>query len=383
MKRNITDHIKKDLKTKIVLLCGPRQVGKTTLSKNLTDNHFYLNYDSATDREVIREKTWFKDSSLVIFDELHKKRDWKRWIKGIYDVEGINPNLLVTGSAKLNTHRRAGDSLAGRFFLYRLHPFDIKELTTIMPSPPSSDRIMHDLLEYSGFPEPFLKKDKIEYRKWKKSYINAILKGDLREISRIQDIQDVEDLSIMLRSKVGSHVAYDNFAIKLERDHKTIKTWITLLKELFVIFSISPYSKNITSAIRKMKKYYFYDVADIENPGAKFENLVACALLKEAHFIEDTRGDTIKICYLRTSDNREIDFVVVINGKPSCLIEAKLNDGNVSKSLVSLGKQFEGIPKIQLTSSNVRERFIPKAKIEIRHASTWLANIDFTKYYTS
>ncbi len=104
MERYLEKYICKDLKEKIVLLSGPRQVGKTTLSRQLTPPHVYLNYDAASDRRIILAEEWNRDTKLVIFDELHKLKNWKSWIKGIYDTEGISPSLLVTGSARLDTY---------------------------------------------------------------------------------------------------------------------------------------------------------------------------------------------------------------------------------------------------------------------------------------
>ena len=118
MKRYLTSYILKDLSTKIVLLSGPRQCGKTTCAKALHQSYDYLNYDSSNDRLLIKKQHWDRDKKLIIFDELHKMPQWKRWIKGVYDTEGIPPQLLITGSAQLDTHRRVGDSLAGRYFQF-------------------------------------------------------------------------------------------------------------------------------------------------------------------------------------------------------------------------------------------------------------------------
>ena len=112
MKRYLEKHIKKDLTEKIVLLSGPRQVGKTTLARQLVPVYEYLNYDSGADRKIIHAEEWIRDVELVIFDELHKKKKWKSWIKGIYDTEGVAPSLLVTGSARLDTYKKGGESLA-------------------------------------------------------------------------------------------------------------------------------------------------------------------------------------------------------------------------------------------------------------------------------
>ena len=127
MDRYLKDPLAEEIDKKILLLTGPRQCGKTTLSKMLTTDFQYINHDLAEHRLLLAEKSWDREKALIIFDELHKMHEWKSWLKGIYDVEGIPPGLMVTGSARLDAFRKVGDSLAGRHFQFRLHPIDLKE----------------------------------------------------------------------------------------------------------------------------------------------------------------------------------------------------------------------------------------------------------------
>src|SRR3990167_2533636 len=168
MKRSIQAFIEIDLPSKIVLLTGPRQCGKTTLSKQLDDSYDYFNYDAAASRIALSEQSWDRQKRLVIFDELHKMKNWKQWLKGIYDTEGIPPKILVTGSVRLNTHKKVGDSLAGRYFQFRLHPLDLKEAMTFYGN--DAEKLFAQLWRYSGFPEPFLKNDLTYYRRWHKTH---------------------------------------------------------------------------------------------------------------------------------------------------------------------------------------------------------------------
>ena len=94
----------------------------------------YFNYDSSEDRLGLVEKSWDRSKDLIIFDELHKIKSWKSWLKGIYDTEGVPPVMIVTGSAKLDSYRKAGDSIAGRFFLFRPHPLDLNEIKNTIRS---------------------------------------------------------------------------------------------------------------------------------------------------------------------------------------------------------------------------------------------------------
>jgi len=371
MGRYLVTQINKDLKEKMVIITGPRQVGKTTLAKTLISDFDYFNYDRAEDRFMLQEASWDRKKKLVIFDELHKMPEWKRWLKGIYDTEENQPHLLITGSAKVDTYRKVGDSLAGRYFAFRLHPFDLKEMKNKMPP----NKAFENLWYCSGFPEPFLKGQRQYYRRWKRTHTDIILRQDLLDLKNIHDIKGVENLTLLLKNNVGSTISYSNLASKLEKNHKTIKEWLQLLENLYVIFRISPYSKKIDRSLLKEPKYYFYDFAQIENDGVKLENLVACALLKELHFLEDVYGKDCQLHFLKTKDGKEIDFLIVIDKIPTLLIEVKSSNDALSKNFQHFAKFFPRIQKIQLVKKLKREKTYPDGT-EIRALIPWLTKLN-------
>lgn len=374
MKRFITPYILKDLPKKIVFLTGPRQVGKTTLAKSLTDSYDYFNYDRAENRLALKSASWNRKKSLIIFDELHKMKSWKQCLKGIYDTEGTPPSLLVTGSVKLNAYRKVGDSLAGRHSLYRLHPLDMKETSKLYPK----DEAWHRLWNCSGFPEPFLDNSVTNYHRWQRSHLDVILRYDLLDTQNIRDIQAMETLVEPLKNNVGSTISYHNLAQTIEKDSKTVKRWLQLLEDLFVIFKVTPYSKKIARSLLKEPKYYFYDCAAItKDAGTKLENLIAAALLKELHCLEDIYGATTKLHFIRTKDGKEIDFFIIINNQPYALIEVKYADDNPNKNFYSFNKYFPQIKKIQLVKEIAREKTYSDG-LEIRDAVNWLINLDFS-----
>ncbi|MFA6409195.1 MAG: ATP-binding protein [Gammaproteobacteria bacterium] len=376
MERAITSYIKQDLKKKLVLVTGPRQVGKTTLAKSLCTSYDYFNYDRAEDRLMVKETGWDRKKELVIFDELHKMHHWKRWLKGIYDTEGSTPSLLVTGSAKLNTYKKVGDSLAGRYFQYRLHPLDLKEARAQF----SPEEAWKRLWSCSGFPEPFFAGSEIYYRRWRRSHVDVILRQDLVDLNNVRDIQAVETLVELLRKSVGSTVSYANLARDLEKDAKTVKRWLLMLEDLYVIFKVTPYNKKIARSLLKEPKYYFYDSAQIDHDdGAKLENLIATALLKELHLMEDLYGATTKLHFVRTKDGNEIDFLAMINGKPACLLESKWSDESPSKHFSHFANYFPQAKKIQLVKEIKREKTFLDG-VEVRSVVDWLSNIDFSQY---
>jgi predicted AAA+ superfamily ATPase len=386
MKRYLLEFIRKDLKEKIVLISGPRQTGKTTLSKMLdtSNNYEYYNYDYESDRKIIEKLEWDRKKKLVIFDELHKKKKWKSWIKGIYDAEGIPPHLLVTGSAKLDTFKKGGDSLAGRYFSFRLYPFDLKELKQLSPStspPLNLKKNFATLLEFGGFPEPFLKGTKSFYQRWRRNHQDIVIKQDLIYLENVTNIMGIENLISLLKSRVGSTISHNNLARDLDVDPKTVKNWLDILERLYVIFKVTPYSNKIKDSLLKAPKYYFYDNGQVEgDQGLKLENLVAMSLIKELHFLQDTEGSDVNLHFLRTKRGEEIDFLVLIDKKPKMMIEVKWSDDNFTKNFFFFDEFFIKTPirKLQLVGELKKEKTLDKWT-EMRSAMDWLSNLNLQR----
>ncbi|CCB92225.1 putative uncharacterized protein [Waddlia chondrophila 2032/99] len=372
MKRNLQKHILEDLPKKIVLISGPRQTGKTTISKQLCDQFDYFNYDSGEDRLAIRQKRWDRSKLLIIFDELHKMKQWKRWLKGVFDTEGIPPQILVTGSAKLDIHKRVGDSLAGRYFQYRLHPLDLKEIHQFLNV--KIEDGFNTLWHCSGFPEPFLEGSRTYYRRWRRSHIDIILRQDLIDLSSVRDIESVQTLVLLLSQRTGSTVSYANLARDLDRDPNTIKRWLQLLENLYIIYRVTPYSKNVARSLKKEPKFYFYDHALIEDEGARLENIVANALKKELHFLEDTQGIKGALHYLRTKDGQELDFLVTLDGVPTHLIEVKMGDDKPAYGFRHFSKLFPDAMHFQVVKNLLRDTSLPNG-LFIKQVIPWLAEL--------
>ncbi|MBL7216392.1 MAG: ATP-binding protein [Desulfobacteraceae bacterium] len=347
MERYLEEFIRKDLEEKIVLLSGPRQVGKTTLSKQLTTHRVYLNYDASSDRQIIHAQEWDRDAELVIFDELHKMKKWKSWIKGVYDTEGISPSLLVTGSARLDTYRKGGESLAGRFFYYRLYPLTVKEICSTLGE--KSETALDKLVKLGGFPEPYLKDSETFAKRFRRIHTDTIVREDLLDLERVRDIKSIEILIDLLRTRVGSTTSYTALANDLQVSIHTVKHWLQILENLYIIFPVRPYHKNIARSLLKESKYYLYDTGAVEgNLGAKLENTVACALLRDLHLIEDTTGSRVALHYLRDKEKHEVDFLPVIDNRPICMIEVKVSEENFSPSLFRFHRKLEHTKPYQI-----------------------------------
>jgi len=129
--RYLEKDVASDLRSRMVFVAGPRQVGKTTMARRILSTRKlggYFNWDNREDRREIRAARWPGGRALVVLDEIHKWSRWKEWLKGEFDKHRDRLEFLVTGSARLDVYRRGGDSLQGRYHHYRLHPFSCAEI---------------------------------------------------------------------------------------------------------------------------------------------------------------------------------------------------------------------------------------------------------------
>ncbi len=346
--RYLTTYIVDDLKDKMVFVGGPRQVGKTTLSRDFVVAHFkshaYFNWDNRTDRKAIIAASWPGDAELLIFDEIHKYRQWKGLIKGEYDKLKNTFKFLVTGSARLDLYRRGGDSLQGRYHYYRLHPFTLAETegilykSSILKELHIGQGFHQDALNvldaFGGFPEPYIKQSKRLLRRWHNEKIERMFREDILDVQSIRDIGNMKLLSDILSSKVGSLLSLNAIREDLEVSHRAVTHWMDILESFYYHFRIYPYSTKKIRSLKKEPKLYLWDWSEVEDEAARFENLIASHLLKFVHFITDYEGYKAELYFLRDVDKREVDFLVTIAGKPWFAVEAKLNDTNLSPSLV-------------------------------------------------
>lgn len=352
--RYLSQPIEEDLRSKMVFIGGPRQVGKTTLSlqfltPSTEKNPAYLNWDRATDRSLILKDQIPLSETLVVFDEIHKYRNWRSLVKGLYDKNKSENKFIVTGSARLDHFRKGGDSLLGRYHYYRLHPFSLRELHS---SPTKRD--LEELLHLSGFPEPLLGQDQKKLRRWQKERVQRVVYEDLRDLETVKEISLIELLVESLPARVGSPLSLKNLAEDLQVSQPTVARWLTILDNLYMTYRISPYGSPKIRAVKKEQKVYFWDWSQNENPGALFENLVASQLLKFCHFKEDTEGYKMELRFLRDTDKREVDFVVIQNKKPLFAVECKSGERSLSPH-ISYFAQRTPIPQFYQVHQGTRD----------------------------
>lgn len=355
--RYLSEHILNDLKKKMVFIGGPRQVGKTTLAKHLLESSFpdgrYFNWDYSDDRQDLLAGKWVNDAGLIIFDELHKYRDWKNWIKGIYDTNETSSQFLVTGSARLDVYRRGGDSLLGRYHYWRLHPFGLDEFPRNMTPKEAFDRLMR----VGGFPEPFLDGDEREARRWRRERFERIIKEDIRDLEYVRQVSMLDLFIHQLRTRVGSLIVMSNLAGEIQVSPKTATKWLDVLERMYLVFAVRPYTKNLPRAVIKPPKVFFYDNADvIGSEGAVFENLVATQILKKIHLLEDREGYRYELRYIRDKEGREVDFVILKDGMIEELIEAKFSDDKVSRHLRYYAEKLNP-PKVTQIVANLKHPY--------------------------
>lgn len=357
----------------MIFLSGPRQAGKTTISRQVSElSPFfrYYNWDNLKDRalilngpdELISEfdtRGMSKPKPILALDEIHKYGNWKIYLKGIYDYKKEEISILVTGSARLNLYKQGQDSLMGRYFLYRIHPLSIAELLRQDIKKRSASEIsepqkigkkdLKALFEFGGFPEPFLRQDKQFFNRWQKLRHQQLFNEDLRDLSQVHEVGLMEVLATMIKNQSGQILSYSNLAGKVRVSDVTIRRWISILKELYYCFTIRPWSNNISRSLIKEPIIYLWDWSKIEDPGSKIQNFVASHLLKAVHFWTDIGLGDYDLYYLRDKDKREVDFLIVKDNKPWILIEVKASEKkSLSKNLLYFQEQVQAAYVLQL-----------------------------------
>lgn len=375
MQRSIAPLLQADLARKMVFLSGPRQTGKSTLARDLSavwPSAQLLNWDVAADRRVIQAQSWMPAARLVVFDELHKMKGWKAWLKGVYDGRGDGQTFLVTGSARLETFRQSGESLAGRYFAWRLHPITVAEWVAASGATPveALDRI----IERGGFPEPFLATAAADAARWRRLYLEGLLRDDILEFSRISELNAMRVFIEMLRHRVGSPLSLASLARDLQVSPTTLGKYLDILEALHIVFVVRPFHHNIARSLLKEPKVYFFDTGLVAgDDGARFENACATMMLRHAHFLQDSAGRDIRLHYVRDKEGREIDFVLCEGASPLGFAECKLADPHVPPYLAAIAERFPA------AGSTLLVRYLrqpeQRGRVAVERAADWLARL--------
>lgn len=326
----------------MVFLGGARQVGKTTLAQRfIGKTGLYLNWDIAAHRERILRREWPTRAGLIVFDELHKYRGWRNYLKGLYDEHRRYYQVLVTGSARLDWYRYSGDSLQGRYHYLRMHPLSVAELG-------GTSTALRDLLQYGGFPEPFFGQDTVEARRWSQEYRTRLLREEITTVEGVRDLGHLELLLLRLPDLVGSPLSINGLREDLQLNHKTVSRWLDIFERFYVFFRLAPFGTPKIKAVKKEQKHYHLDWSLVRDPGARFENLVACHLRKWVDWQVDTKGRAMELRYVREVTGREVDFVILEDQRPLQFIEVKRTESPINPLLITLKRKFPSSEALQI-----------------------------------
>ncbi len=404
-KRKLYIKIWKDLVAdkNMIFLAGPRQSGKTTLAQiisQLFTNSTYFNWDIFEHRKKFIETPNFfqaverKDSSLplVVFDEIHKYKDWKNYLKGVYDQFNGKYQFLVSGSGRLDLYQKGGDSLAGRYLLFHLWPFTIAELgnnnissiedflnnplQVNMKRKEEFRGIWDQLSKLSGFPEPYLSGRENTYRRWSNAYSQQLIREDIRDLTGIKSSGDIETLYFLLPSKIGSPLSIPSLARDLKVTYNSIRSWLDVFERFFLIFTISPWTRKISRAIQKEQKVYLFDTPRIKEPAARFENMVALELWRAVTTWTDLGYGQFSLHFIKNKEQQEVDFLIAKDFEPLVLVEAKLTDRQLSPALKKF-QQTLNIPAVQVVNDGETYQILSNGEqsILVAPAYQWLSQL--------
>jgi hypothetical protein len=352
--RYLLPQLRRDLARKMVFVAGPRQVGKTTLARGLPGAAAaYLNWDVAEHRERILRRE-LPPGPLWIFDEIHKYRGWRGYLKGAFDGRPRGQRILVTGSARLDYYRYGGDSLQGRYHLLRLHPLSAAELGM------GAKDDLRQLLRLGGFPEPFFSGSETEARRWSREYRQLLVREEIAGLERIADLGNLELLVLRLPELVGSPLSVNALREDLQVSHKAVANWLRVLERLYAVFRLSPFGAARIRAVKKEQKHYHFDWSLVPADGPRFENLVAAHLLKWSHYQQDVFGRDLELRYFRDTDGREVDFVLLDGRRPVLFVECKWADAEVDRGLRYLKARFPDVPAWQLSAAGSKDYQTPE-----------------------
>lgn len=387
----------------MLMLAGPRQVGKTTFARDIVAQDYqdtvYFNWDLAVDKQrLIRDPGFFSKEPrhhlssrpLVILDEIHKYRDWKNYLKGIFDQYSQAYQFLITGSGRLEFSRKAGDSLAGRFLKFHIFPLTVAELSSHrrswhdfvtnplggleeIPAKEMRDAF-NSLWELSGFPEPFLKGRKAFWSTWASAYGQQIVRDDLKTVADIRNLDVMETFFALLPTRVASPLSMNNLAGDLQVAFDTVKNWLMLFDAFYLTFRLSPWTAKISRSILKEKKVYLFNYPVIDDAGARFENLVAVEFLRAIETWNDQGAGRFSLHYLRNKEKQEVDFLIAQGNRPFLLVETKISDESPSASLLAFQDSLN-IPAIQLVKKEGVKKIFKNGKnnVLVITAHQWLA----------
>lgn len=348
MQRHLDHKIEQHFKQykQILILLGSRQVGKTTIVKKIFPQADYLLVDNEPIKKILESydieayKTLINTrSSEIIIDEIHLLSDPGRAAKIIYDqIPGVK--LIITGSSFFHIKNKTGESLAGRKIDYNIYPLTFSEYLQQKGIEPvlnfnilekitnhnldlkdrlykfDLENILNNVLIYGQYPHTI---DFFNDKKYLLNFVDSLIFKDILELDLIEDRKLAKDLLKLLALQIGNLVNYSELALSLKADRRTIKRYIEIFEQSFILFRLFPYSKNKRDEISKSAKIFFYDTgvrnaliedfSDLSSrtdKGALFENFIISEIVKQNNYLDQD----FKLYYWRTKQGSEIDLIL-------------------------------------------------------------------------
>ena len=211
---------------------------------------------------------------------------------------------------------------------------------------------LDQLLDFSGFPEPFLKADGKFLLRWRRAVIDRLVREDIRDLTRIISLENVETLIQLLPERIGSPLSLNSLKVDMMVSHSAVRNAISALRLTYLIFLIPPYSQKIARSIKKEKKCYFYDWTMCKGLAQRFENYVALELKIMTELWNDEGIAVFDLFYLRQRNSRETDFLITRESIPWCLFEVKLKDSSINSHHYGHSEALGNIPLVQVAHEN-------------------------------
>jgi uncharacterized protein len=239
--------------------------------------------------------------------------------------------------------------LQGRYHYLRLHPFSAAELGI------STQADFEQLLLLGGFPEPFLSGSQRMARRWARDYRDRLMRDEVSNLERIDNLGQLELLMLRLPALVGSPLSLNSLREDLAQSHRTVSNWMDVLERVYAIYRVAPLGAPRIRAVKKSQKHYHFDWSLLEDEGARFENLVASHMLKWVHWQNDAQGQDTELRYFRDIDGREVDFVVLERGRPVSFVACKLSDSPIGLGMRYLKLRYPEVDAWQVTARTTRD----------------------------
>lgn len=367
--RHLQSTLKQHFQTyrQALILLGARQVGKTTLLKNIFPEAHYLLLDNQTTKNTLESydiqtyKQVLGPHKQIILDELHLLSNPGRAVKIIYD-QLPQVQLIVTGSSSLHIKNKTSESMAGRKIDYHLYPLTFSEYLTQtntqsqlnynllnnieqrLKKPPhrlvDTSTLVDNVLLFGLYPEILqLPQD----QKYLHNLADSVVFKDIIELNLIDNKTKAKQLLKLLAYQIGNLINYSELSNKLQLDQRTVKRYLNIFEDSFIIYRLYPYSNKKRGEIVKSPKIYFWDIglrnalinnfADLSiraDSGAMFENFI----ISEVKKINTYQNNPYQLHYWRTKSGSEVDLVL---SKPDILIgcEIKQKKGNLSSAFLN------------------------------------------------